>query len=250
MPGSDTATDKARTTGAWFNTTHWSIVWTAKEPDSPQAAEAMEKLCRAYWRPLYAYIRREGHRTEEAQDLTQEFFRRLLEKNYLSHLRHQEGKFRSFLLTFLTNFLSDQRDKANALKRGRGRTFVSLDEFGTEEGPAFEPADTLTPEQAFEKRWAQTLLDRAVKRLHDEYIAEGQSELFDVLKDLQPGSHGASSYAQIGERFGLGESGMKSAVHRFRQRHQRILRDEVAQTVSKPDELEAEIRHLIEVVGR
>ena len=180
MPGSDTAKDKARTTGAWFTTTHWSIVWTAKESDSPKAAEALEKLCRAYWKPLYTYIRREGYRTEEAQDLTQEFFRKLLEKNQLSHLKHQDGRFRCFLLTLLKNFLSDERDKAGALKRGGGHTFISLDEFTAEDGHPSEPFDSLTPDQVFERRWAQTLMDRAAKRLRDEYAVAGKAELFDA----------------------------------------------------------------------
>src|SRR5262245_29473306 len=121
MPGSETTTEKSRSTGAWFTTTHWSIVWAARQSDAPGSAEALEKLCRAYWTPLYAYIRWEGHRKEEAQDLTQEFFRWLLEKNQLAHLKHQDGKFRNFILTLLKNFLSDERDKANALKRGGGK---------------------------------------------------------------------------------------------------------------------------------
>lgn len=246
----NTATENSRTTGAWFTTTHWSIVWTARDFSSPKAAEALEKLCRAYWPPLYAYIRRKGRRTEEAQDLTQEFFRWLLEKSKLNHLRHQNGKFRSFLLTLLENFLSDEADKANAISRGGGKTFVSLDEFAKEDGHPFEPADTLTPEQVFEKSWARTLTDRTVERLREEYLADGRLELFEFLKDLQPGEHGPSTYEQAGQRFGLSENGIKSAVFRFRQRHREILREEISQTVKSPAELKEEIRHLIEIVGR
>jgi RNA polymerase sigma factor (sigma-70 family) len=250
MRRSETATEKSRTTGAWFTTTHWSIVWTAKRFDSPKAAEALEKLCRAYWPPLYNYIRREGYRTEDAQDLTQEFFRRVLGKNQLAHLKHQDGKFRCFLLTLLKNFLSDERDRAGALKRGGGQSFISLDEFAAEDGHPLEPADSLTPEQVFERRWAQALMDRAVKRLKDQYAAAGKTELFEVLKDLQPGRHGVSNYAEVGKRLGLSENGVKSAVHRFRQQHHRILREEISETVAHPQEIEEEIRHLIEVVGR
>jgi len=250
MPERETATEKSRTSGAWFTTTHWSVVLTARDLSSPKAAEALEKLCHAYWRPLYAYIRREGHRTEEAQDLTQEFFRWLLEKNQLAHLKHQDGKFRNFILTLLKNFLSDERDKASALKRGGGKALISLDEFATEDGHPFEPVDSLTPDQVFERRWAQTLMDRAVKRLQEEYTADGKAALFDALKDLQPGQHGPSGYAELGVRLGLSEGGVKSAVHRFRRRHREILREEISHTVKRPEEVEEEIRHLIEIVGR
>jgi RNA polymerase sigma-70 factor (ECF subfamily) len=250
MPRSDSSGERSRATGAWFTTTHWSIVWAARQSDSADSLEAREKLCRAYWAPLYAYIRRDGHGIEEAQDLTQQFFQRLLEKNQLAILQHQDGKFRCFLKTLAKNFLSDERDKARALKRGGGRTIISLDEFASEEGHHFEPADALTPEQVFERRWAQTLMERALKRLQDEYAAAGKAELFDVLKDLQPGEHGASSYVEVGKRFGLSESGMKTAVHRFRRRHQEILREEISHTVNSAQELEEEIRHLIETFGR
>src|SRR5829696_8797269 len=139
----------------WFATTHWSVVLAAKEEDSSGAALALEKLCRTYWKPLYAYVRREGHDATEAQDLTQEFFARLLAKDYLQQIRHQEGKFRSFLLAYLKNFLSEQRRKAGAQKRGGGCVLVSLDEPNGEDGYLLEPVDELTPDQVYERRWAQ-----------------------------------------------------------------------------------------------
>src|SRR6185503_11974150 len=141
----------------WFATTHWSVVLAAKIGESPDAIQAMEKLCRAYWPPLYAYIRRDGHDATEAQDLTQDFFARLLARDYLQHLHHQQGKFRSFLLSYLKNFLSEQRRKGRAQKRGGGCVFVSLDEPAGEDGFLLEPVDELTPDQVFERRWAQAV---------------------------------------------------------------------------------------------
>jgi RNA polymerase sigma factor (sigma-70 family) len=247
--GSNPETTAAR--AGWFTTTHWSVVLTAKDGDSPHAAEAMEKLCRTYWPPLYAYIRRDGYSETDAEDLTQEFFVDLLEKDFLTHLKHKGGKFRSFLLVFLKHFLSDQRDKAGAQKRGGGKVFISLNEFAAHNRNEFEPADTrLTPDQVFERRWAQTVMEQALKRLRDEHIAEAKAELFAQLKDFQPGVHGAVTYADVGARLGLSEGGVKSAMHRLRQRHREILREEIAQTVTRPEEIAEEVRHLIGVVGR
>jgi RNA polymerase sigma-70 factor (ECF subfamily) len=236
--------------GGVFATTHWSVVLAAKSGDSPRADEAMEKLCRAYWPPLYAYIRREGHSATDAQDLTQEFFVRLLAKDYLQHLRHQEGKFRSFLLTFVKHFLSDERDKAGAQKRGGGKTFVSLDETLAEERSLEAPMNGLSPDQWYELRWAQWVMERALKRLREEYGTGGKAELFEQLKDIQPGEHGAASYAEIGARLGLARGTIASAVHRLRQRHREILREEIAQTVTRPEEIDEEIGNLLAVLTR
>jgi RNA polymerase sigma-70 factor (ECF subfamily) len=232
----------------WFVTTHWSVVLAAKAGDSPQASEALERLCRTYWRPLYAFIRRDGYSVEDAQDLTQEFLARLLAKDYLDHLQHQQGKFRSFLLTFLKHFLSDQRDRARAQKRGGGRTFVSLDQAMEEEKAGVEPVDGLTADQIFDRRWASALLAQAVARLRQEYVEAGRAELFEQLKDLQPGERGAQTYAELGARLGLSEASIKSAAHRLRQRHQGILREEIANTVTRPEDVEDEIRHLLSVL--
>ncbi|HEY2952750.1 MAG TPA: sigma-70 family RNA polymerase sigma factor [Verrucomicrobiae bacterium] len=234
----------------WFTTTHWSVVLQAKHGSASQAGEGLARLCQTYWPPIYAYLRREGHAPADAEDLAQGFFVHLFEQDFLSHLRHRQGKFRSFLLKFLKHYLSDERDKARAQKRGGGQTFLSLDELKEEERRAFEPSDALTAEQAYERRWAQTLMERAVARLRREYADAGQAELFDQLKDLQPGERGARSYADIGARLGLSEAAVKSAAHRLRLRHRDVLRSEIAATVGRPEDVDEEIRHLIQVLGR
>jgi len=235
--------------GAVFATTHWSMVLAAKEGNSSDAFAALEGLCRSYWRPVYAYIRRDGYSPVDAQDLTQEFFRRFIEKDWIDHLKHQRGKFRSFLLTFLKHFLSDERDRAGAQKRGGNRVFISIDELQTEDGRTFELPDTLTAEQAFERRWAQNLMDRAVARLRQEYVDDGKAELFERLKDIQPGERGESNYAEIGAQLGLSEGAVKSAVHRLRLRHREVLRGEIARTIGGTEEVDEEIRHLMRVLA-
>ncbi len=222
----------------------------AKRGESPDAIQAMEKLCRAYWPPLYAFIRRDGHDATEAQDLTQEFFARLLERDYLARLDPQRGKFRSFLLAFLKHFLSEQRDKARAQKRGGGHTVLSLDALEGEEGYLAELVDPVTPEQIFERRWVQTLLQRAFDCLAAEYAQVDKAALFEALKDFQPRQSGSLTYTQIGARLGLTEAAVKSAMQRLRQRHREILREEIAQTVTSAKEVEEEIRHMREVLNR
>jgi RNA polymerase sigma-70 factor (ECF subfamily) len=211
--------------------------------------EALEQLCRTYWPPLYAFVRREGHAPAEAQDLTQAFFERLLERNYLAHLQHQRGRFRSFLLTFLKNFLAEQRGRAGAQKRGGGRVIVSLDQFTEEERHGFEPADPVTPELAFERRWVDTVLQQALTQLRREYEEAGQASLYEQLKDFQPRDPAGLSYAQIGARLGMSEAAVKTAAHRLRQRHRELLRNEIARTVTGPEEIDQEIRHLREILG-
>lgn len=233
----------------WFATTHWSVVMAAKQDDSSGAAIALEKLCRAYWPPLYAYIRRDGCDATEAQDLTQDFFARLLARDYLQHL-HQQGKFRSFLLAYLKNFLSEQRRKAGAQKRGGGCVFVSLNETAGEDGYLLEPVDELTPDQVFERRWAQTVLQTALDRLREEFVTRGQAALFERLQDYQPREPGGQSYAQLGDDLGMTEAAVKSAVQRMRQRHRELLREEIAQTVTRPEEIEEELRHFRTLLGR
>jgi RNA polymerase sigma-70 factor (ECF subfamily) len=210
----------------------------------------MEKLCRTYWPPLYAYIRRDGHDTTEAQDLTQEFFARLLARDYLKHLDQLKGKFRSFLLAYLKNFLAEQRRKAGAQKRGGGQVLISLDATAEEDGYLHEPVDELTPDQVFERRWAQTVFQTALDRLHEEYRARNQSALFERLQDYQPHEPGGKSYAQLGEEFAMTEAAIKSAVQRMRQRHREVLREEVAHTVMRREEIEEELRYFRSVLGR
>ena len=232
-----------------FATTHWSVVLAARQGDSSEAAGALEKLCRTYWPPLYAYIRRDGCDKTEAQDLTQEFFARLLARDYLHQLRHREGKFRSFLLAYLKNFLSEQRRRAGAQKRGGDCVFVSLDAPAGEQGYLLEPVDKLTPDQVFERRWAQAILQTALDRLREEFAGRGQSVLFERLQDYQPREAGGRSYAQLGDELGMTEAAVKSAVQRMRERHRELLREEIAQTVARPEEIEEELRHFRAVLG-
>ena len=250
MPVPDSEPGRSSDRQEWFATTHWSVVLAARDRVSPGASEALNDLCRAYWPPLYSYIRRQGHDVAEAQDLTQEFFARLLERDYLARLDQQRGKFRSFLLAFVKHFLSEQRDKARAQKRGGGQTLLSLDAGVGEEGYLSEPVDELTPEQIFERRWVQTLLQRAFDRLAAEYVKVDKAALFEALKDFQPRQPGSLTYAQIGAGLGTTEAAVKSAMQRMRQRHREILREEIAQTVTSAKEVEEEIRHMREVLNR
>jgi RNA polymerase sigma factor (sigma-70 family) len=233
-----------------FVTTHWSVVLAAKRSEGLLADNALEKLCRSYWPPLYAYIRREGYGVQDAQDLTQEFLSRFIQKEWLGRLQDRRGKFRSFLLAFLKHFLSDERDKAGAQKRGGGKALVSLDDTSAEERYLGAPANGLSPDQIFDRRWAETVMERALARLRQEYEAGGKAGLFEQLKEIQPGEHGAASYAEIGARLGLAEGTIASAVHRLRKRHREILRDEIARTVVRPEEIDEEIRNLLAILSR
>jgi RNA polymerase sigma-70 factor (ECF subfamily) len=229
--------------GRAFVTTHWSVVLSAQEKDSPNSAAARERLCRIYWAPLYHYLLRDGHSRHDAQDLTQEFLSRFLHRDGLDHL-HDQRTFRSFLIKFLKNFLSDERSRANAQKRGGGKQLIPLDAYEAEEREALGPVDGLSADQIYDRRWAQAVMDEAARRLRDEYAKRGKTELFDQLKDLQPGEHGEKSYAEIAAAFGLTEQAFKNAVIRFRRRYAELVRDEIAQTVEAPDEIEAEVQHL------
>jgi RNA polymerase sigma-70 factor (ECF subfamily) len=235
--------------GRPFHTTQWNMVLTARDGAPEEAHAALEALCRAYWPPLYAFVRRQGYPAPEAQDLTQEFFGRLLERNYLAHLKHTEGRFRSFLLTFLKHFLLEQRGRARAQKRGAGLTFIALDQLDEEERQWVEPVDAVTPEQLFEKRWAETVLRQALHRLQAEYAEARQLPLFERLREFQPRDPAGPSYADIGRELGLSEAAVKSAAQRFRQRHRELLREAIAQTVHRPEEIDEEIRHLREVLS-
>ena len=215
----------------------------ARTGDSQQADQALEKLCRTYWPPLYAYIRHDGHDPAEAQDLTQEFFARLLAREYLQNLHHEEGKFRSFLLAYVKNFLLEQRRKGRAQKRGGGCEFISLNQPMGEEGYLLEPVDELTLIEVFDRRWAQRILQTALDRLRQEYGTRGEAAMFDILQNYQPRAPGGRSYAQLGEDLGMSEAAVKWAVHQMRQRHGELLREEIAQTVTRPEEINEELRH-------
>jgi RNA polymerase sigma factor (sigma-70 family) len=233
----------------WFTTTHWSVVLSARDQDSPQAAAALEKLCRTYWYPLYAYVRRQGHNEPSAKDLTQEFFVRLLQKHRLDHVQREKGRFRSFLLASLKHFLTDEWDKARAQKRGSGQTLLSLDDDTAEDRYRLEPADTMTADKLFEQRWALTLLDQAKTRLKEEYAQAGKADLYERLRVFEAGDPAAPTYSEVAAEFGLTESAVKSAAHRLRQRYGELVREEVAHTVDSPTEIDEELRHLIGVLS-
>ena len=236
--------------GAAFVTTHWSIVLAAGQNDTVRAQDALARLCQMYWYPLYGYVRGRGHGREDAQDLTQEFFARLLEKNWIGHADREKGRFRSFLLTAMKRFLSDQWDKARAQKRGGGLPLLALQFDSAETRLGREPADEVTPEQSFERRWVITLLDEVVKQLRTEYEQEGNEALFAELNPCLVGDRASLPYAALGKKLALSESAVKSSVHRLRQRYRKLLRNEIAQTVATPAEVDDELRHLFTVLGR
>jgi RNA polymerase sigma factor (sigma-70 family) len=211
---------------------------------NPTAQEALEKLCRAYWYPLYVYVRRQGHDEEAAKDLTQAFFARLLEKNYLAQADRQRGKFRSFLLGALKHFLADERDKAKAQKRGGEQTHFSLDDDTAEDRYRLEPVDRATPDKLFDRRWALATLEQAVHRLRQEYQDTGKADLFDRLRDFLSGALEGSSYAAAAAQLGMSESTLKSYIHRLRRRNRQILRETIAHTVASPGQIDEELRDL------
>jgi RNA polymerase sigma factor (sigma-70 family) len=233
----------------WFTTTHWSVVLAAGQTSLPGAQQALEALCQTYWYPLYAYVRRQGHSPEDAQDLTQSFFARLLEKKYLQQVDREKGRFRAFLLAAIKHFLADEWDKARAKKRGGGRTILSLDETAAEDRYRREPADTVTPEDLYERQWALTLLDQVRARLRQEYGASGKGLLYYKLRVLESGEERDETYAQVAAQLGLTVSAVKSSAQRMRQRFAQLLRQEIAQTVASPAEIEEEIHHLMTVLG-
>ena len=230
-----------------FTTTHWSVVLEA-QGDSPAAQEALEKLCRTYWRPIYGFVRRQGIGPEEAEDLTQGFFALFLERRDLSAVRKEKGRLRSYLLTALKHFLADERRRAMAIKRGKGEQLIPLEELSAGERTEMEPADPVTAELIYERRWASTVLERALSRLHDEYTGTRNAALFDSLTQLLPDEPGAPSRADIAAQFGMTENAVTQAFHRFRQRYQSLLRQEIAHTVATPGDIEDELRHLVAVV--
>jgi len=227
-----------------FATTHWSVVRTAGRPDSVHYRQALETLCRTYWFPLYAYLRRHGNDSDRAEEYTQAFFARLLEKGSVRLADPKRGKFRSFLLASLKHFLSDLRDYDQAKKRGGGRKVFSLDFENAETRYALEPADRLDPEKLFERSWALTVLDRAIKRLQDEATSEKKKKLFEHLKVYLTAGKGSVPYGEAAEKLDMTEGTVRVAVHRLRKRYRELLRDEIAQTVSTEEEIDQEIRDL------
>jgi RNA polymerase sigma-70 factor (ECF subfamily) len=229
-------------------TTRWSLVAAAKDPAAPHAREALAELCRLYWFPVYAYVRRRGHDHHAAQDLTQAFFARLLERNDLAAADRSRGRFRSYLLTSCQHFLSNERDRQMAKKRGGGRTRLPLDFADADGRYSREPADEQTPERAFDRQWALGLLDRAIGELRAEYADSGRAKLFDALKGCLAGGAGVP-YADLAGQLGMTEGAMKVAVHRLRQRYRDRLRSVIADTVATPEEVDDEIRDLFAALG-
>ncbi len=228
-----------------FQTTHWSLVLAAAHDNTREGREALTSLCEAYWYPLYAFIRRQGYDEDAARDLIQAYFLRLFEKNYLRDVKPQSGRFRSFLLVSLKHFLSDERDKARAGKRNPGRAPISLDVATAEKRYATALVDEMTPERAFEKRWAMTVLERVLSRLREQSSQAGKSQQFERLKGYLIGEEPASPYREAAAELGTSEGAVKVSVHRLRRRFGEILREEIAETVAGPDQIEDELRHLL-----
>jgi RNA polymerase sigma factor (sigma-70 family) len=232
---------------AAFTTTHWSVVLEA-QGESPAAQEALEKLCRTYWRPIYGFVRRQGARSEDAADLTQGFFALLLERKDLNTVRKEKGRLRSYLLTSLKNFLTDERRRVMAIKRGKGQRLIPLDEIREGERIDVERSDRLTADQIYERRWAFTVLEQVMARLRDEYRSAGNLRFFDQMKKMLMDEPGRLSQAQVASEFDMTENAVKQAFYRFRQRYQTLFREEIAHTVAIPSDIEDELRYLITVV--
>jgi RNA polymerase sigma-70 factor (ECF subfamily) len=238
-------TQSTNRAGEVFATTRWTVVLAAGRPDAPQAGVALEELCRTYWYPLYVYVRRQTATREDAEDLTQAFFARFLEKNYLEGLSSDKGKFRAFLLASLKHFLANEWDRANRQKRGGGVANLSLDWQDAETRFQIQPADTLSPDKLYDREWAVTLLGRVITRLRDENVSEGKAELFEQLKPFLMVGKSAIPYAQAAEPLKLTEGAVRVAVHRLRRRYRELLREEIAQTLADPSQADEELKALM-----
>ena len=231
-----------------FVTTQWSVVLSASHSDTTRARDALSKLCRTYWYPLYAYARRKGCSQQDAEDLTQGFFARLLRLNSLAEVSLEKGKFRSFLLSSMNHFMADEWHRASAQKRGAQQT-ISLDAEAAENRYRLEPADTLTPDRLFERQWALTLLDNAVRRLQREHEEAGRGQQFLELRFAITGDKSAVPYAELAARLSMNEEAVRVAVHRLRRRYRQVLRDEIADTVADEAEVGAELDYLRRVIA-
>jgi DNA-directed RNA polymerase specialized sigma24 family protein len=227
-----------------FFTTRWSVVLSAGQKDSPQAAAALETLCRAYWYPLYAYVRRRGYSPEDAQDLTQGYFARLLERDFVQQAERKRGKFRTFLLTTLSHYLADDWDRAHRLKRGGHEEILFFDAMTAEERYHLEPADLADPAKLFERRWATTVLEQTLARLESEYAERGQGAAYAELQTFLLVEQGEDTFAQAATRIGMTTAAMKMAVSRMRARCRQLLRKEILQTTVNPSEADEEYQSL------
>ena len=232
---------------AAFTTTHWSVVLAAQGP-SPAAEEALEKLCRTYWRPIYGFVRRQGVQTEEAKDLTQGFFALLLERRDLETVRKEKGRLRSYLLTSLKHFLTNEHNRAMAIKRGEGQGLIPLEDLRDRERVGFEPAESLPADQIYERRWALSVVDQVLARLGEEYRAAGNIKLFDRLQKSLTDEPDRATPADTAHEFGMTESAVRQASYRLRQRYRQVLREEIAHTVMAAGDIDDELRHLVAVL--
>jgi RNA polymerase sigma factor (sigma-70 family) len=238
-----TESGKPQRTGR-FNETHWTTVLAAGQKNS-QAKEALQKLCRTYWYPLYVFVRRQGHSRHDAEDLTQEFFARLLTRNDLATVDREKGKFRSFLLASMKHFLANEWDKAQAKKRGGGKQILSINVQDFESKYAMEPAHAITPDKLYGRRWAMTVLEQVMAKLRKEMRAEGKMDQFEQMKIFLAGSKGDVHYSKVAENLGISEIAVKTAVHRLRKRYRLLLIAEIANTVETKQDVEQELRHLL-----
>jgi len=235
--------------GSVFATTHWSVVLAAGEKNTPESAAALERLCATYWYPLYAYVRHRGHSPEDSEDLTQEFFCRLLKGNYLAQVDPRKGKFRSFLLAAMNHFLANEWHRSQSLKRGGAMTFLPLDAFQAEERYQGERFGSRSPEEIYERTWTLALLERALTRLGEETAAAGRATRFEELKPVLIGEWPDLSYSEMAGRLGTSEAALKMTAQRLRRRYAELVREEIAQTVPEPREVCEELRHLRAVLS-
>ena len=231
-----------------FATTRWSLVFAARSGHSPDSREALEALCKAYWFPLYAFIRRQGYGADEAGDLTQGYFARLVEHRDLRDVRPDLGRFRSFLLVSVKHFLSNELDRQRARKRAPERPLLSLDAAEAERRYRFEPVDELTPESVFERKWAATIVGRTLERLGAESSGSPRAARFEALRGHLTGEAPAASYRDLGARLGMTEDAVKVTLHRLRRRFGDLLREEIRDTVRDRADVDDEIRHLLGVL--
>jgi RNA polymerase sigma-70 factor (ECF subfamily) len=241
---SEHSSQPARASGDIFATTHWTVVLAAGRRHTPQSDHALEELCRTYWFPLYAYVRRRGHTKEDAEDLVQAFFARFLEKNYLEGLSAERGRFRAFLLASLKHFLANEWDKSQRQKRGGGTAHLSLDWQTADTQFQVAATQEPSPDRAFDREWAVALLAKVIERLHAEYEGEGRGKQFAELKVFLTAGKGALSHAEAARALGLDEGAVRVAVHRLRKRYRQLLRDEIAQTLADPAAVDEEMRAL------
>ena len=247
---SDSTPETPSAAGGQFRTTHWSAVLRAGHGDASEAGPALNELCQVYWYPLYAFARRQGCAVAEAEDLTQAFFARLLERNFVAQAEPDKGRFRSFLLTVFKRFLANEWNRQHTQKRGGFQSAIALDAALAESRFDAEPAHGEPPDVLYERQWALTLLDQVMVRLGHEYVESGRARLFERLEACLTRDRAALPYAGIGAELSLTEAAVKMAMQRLRARYRAILREEIAKTVASPDEVEAELRDLFAVFQR